>query len=217
VLRLAETVPEKQNYKLVFDNYFTGIDLLKELKRRGILSLGTIKANRLQGCVLKTEKELGYRGAIDSKVSKQGDVCVVRWLDNGVVTLASTLAGVEPQDKVKRWSNSAKEHIDVDRPRAVQLYNNFMGGVDKIDFLISLYRIRAKTRKWPVRMIFHFLDFALANSICNTEILKLIREHQSLTFMICWRFVMKLALVLFSVDCLAKGLWADQDHLLTAQ
>lgn len=37
-----------------------------------------------------------------------------------------------------------------------------MGGVDKIDF-VSLYRIRAKTRKWPVRVIFHFLDLALAN------------------------------------------------------
>ena len=138
VLRLAETIPEKQNYKLFFDNYFTGIPLLRELKFKGMLSLGTIKAKRLQGCVLKTEKELRYPGAIDSKVSKKGDVCLTRWLDNGVVTLASTLAGVEPQDKVKRWSDSAKEHIDVDRPYAVQLYNNFMGGVDKLDFLISL-------------------------------------------------------------------------------
>ena len=83
-------------------------------------------------CVLKTEKDLRYHGAIDSKkVSKKGDVCLIRWLDNGVVTLASTLAGVEPQDKVKHWSDSAEEHIDVDRPYAVKLYNNFMGGVDK--------------------------------------------------------------------------------------
>ena len=91
-------------------------------------------------------------------------MCLICWLDNGVVTLASTLSGVEPQNKVKCWSDSAKEHIDVDRPDAVQLYNNFMGGVDKLDFLISLHRILAKTRKWPVRMIFHFLDFSLANS-----------------------------------------------------
>ena len=150
VLRLVETTPEKQkNYKLFFDNYFTGMPLLRELKLEEILCLGTIKAN----C-----------GAIDSKVSKKGDVCLILWLDIGVVTLASTLACVDPQDKVKCWSDSAKEHIDVDRPHAVQLYNNFMGRVDKLDFLISLYRIRAKTKKWPVRMIFHFLDFSLANS-----------------------------------------------------
>ena len=113
----------------------------------------------MRGCVLKTEKELGYRGAIDSKVSKDGDRCVLRWLDNGVVTLASTLAGVGLQANVKRWSDSAEEHIDVDHPHSVQLYNNFMGGVDKLDFLISLYRIRAKTRKCPVRMIFHFFGY----------------------------------------------------------
>jgi hypothetical protein len=78
--------------------------------------------------------------------------------------MASTFVGLEPMDKVKRWSESKKEHIMVDRPKSIQVYNDYMGGVDKIDFLISLYRISAKTRKWPVRAICHFLDFALANS-----------------------------------------------------
>lgn len=65
---------------------------------------------------------------------------------------------------MKRWSKSAKEHIDVDRPYTIQLYNNFIGGVDKIDFLISLYNIHAKTSKWPVGVIFHFLHLALVIS-----------------------------------------------------
>ncbi|XP_064597896.1 piggyBac transposable element-derived protein 3-like [Liolophura sinensis] len=164
VLRLSESVPKDMNYKLCFDNYFTGIPLLWELKLKGILSLGTIKANRLMGCALKNEKQLGHRGASDTKVSAEGDICVVRWLDNGVVTLESTMAGDQPRDQVRRWSESAKTHIFIDRPYAVQVYNDYMGGVDKLDFLISLYRINAKTRKWPVRMIFHFLDFALANA-----------------------------------------------------
>nr|XP_039270996.1 piggyBac transposable element-derived protein 3-like [Styela clava] len=50
----------------------------------------------------------------------------------------------------------------VERPKCVQVYNDNMGGVDKLDFPISLYRTKAKTKKWPV--IFHFMDFALANS-----------------------------------------------------
>ena len=52
----------------------------------------------------------------------------------------------------------------IDRPYSIAVYNNYMGGVDKIDYLISLYRIKAKTKKWPVRMLFHFLDLAVANS-----------------------------------------------------
>ena len=49
-------------------------------------------------------------------------------------------------------------------PACVQVYNEFMGGVDKLDSLISYYRIRGKTKKWPLRVIYHFVDFALANS-----------------------------------------------------
>ena len=63
----------------------------------------------------------------------------------------------------------------VDRPKCVQVYNDYMGGVDKLDFLISLYRIQAKTRKWPVRLIFHFIDLALANA--RLEYRDIEREH----------------------------------------
>ena len=117
-------------------------------------------------CPLPIEKEMksGPRGRIDFKVSAEKDFCVSRWLGNGVVTRAITFAGVEPIDQVRRWSESAKEHIMIDRPHSITVYNNYMGEVDKIDYLISLYRIKAKTRKWPVRMCFHFLDLAVANS-----------------------------------------------------
>ena len=37
-----------------------------------------------------------------------------------------------------------------------------MGGIDKLDHMISLYRFKVKTRKWSVRLIFHFVG--LANS-----------------------------------------------------
>ena len=38
-----------------------------------------------------------------------------------------------------------------------------MGEVDKLDFLNSHYRINAKTKQWPMRIISNFLDFALEN------------------------------------------------------
>jgi hypothetical protein len=42
--------------------------------------------------------------------------------------MASTFVGLEPMDKVKRWSESKKEHIMVDRPKSIQVYNEYMGG-----------------------------------------------------------------------------------------
>ena len=55
-------------------------------------------------CPLLTEKETksGPRGGIDFKVSIAKDICVSRWLGNGVVTLALTFAGVKAIDQVRR-------------------------------------------------------------------------------------------------------------------
>ena len=166
VMRLAQTIPSNQNYKLNFDNYFTSVPLIYQLKSRGIHSLGVVKKNRMSGCQLKEEKELKKegRGAIDMKITNDGSVCVVRWLDNGIVTLASSFAGKNEVDQVRRWSESAKEHLMVNRPFCVRMYNDHMGSVDNHDRMISYYRIKPRTKQWPVRVIFHFVDMALVNS-----------------------------------------------------
>lgn len=39
-----------------------------------------------------------------------------------------------------------------------------MGEVDKVDFLLSIYRSFIRSRKWTVRMIFHAIDLGLVNS-----------------------------------------------------
>ena len=77
----------------------------------------------------------GPRGGIDFKVSAEKDICVSRWLDNGVATLASTFAGVEPIDQIKRWSESAKERIMIDRSHSIGVYNNCMSGGTKLIIL----------------------------------------------------------------------------------
>ena len=40
-----------------------------------------------------------------------------------------------------------------------------MGGVDKLDYLISLFQVHAKTKKCPVGVSFNFLAFSLANAL----------------------------------------------------
>ena len=58
VLRLSETVPKQINHKIVFDNYFTGMSLIHEIKKEGIHSLGVVRKNKLLGCCLKNAKDL---------------------------------------------------------------------------------------------------------------------------------------------------------------
>ncbi|TKS75693.1 PiggyBac transposable element-derived protein 3 [Collichthys lucidus] len=51
VLRLAQPIPKKQNYKLFFDNWFTSVPLVLTLAQQGIRCTGTVRANRLPGVI----------------------------------------------------------------------------------------------------------------------------------------------------------------------
>lgn len=91
VMRLAEHIPKFINFKCYFNDYFTSLPLLRELKEAGIWAIGTIRTNRLQGYVLKPEKDLRREGreSLDHKVMREGDVMLVRWQDNGNVNIGS--------------------------------------------------------------------------------------------------------------------------------
>lgn len=96
--------------------------------------------------------------------SGSGAIVLVKWYDNRPVTLASNFIGVGAVDDVRRWDKRSRSFVMVRRPEIVHRYNTSMGGVDKLDQLISLYRTFIKSRKWTLRMICHGVDFAVVNS-----------------------------------------------------
>lgn len=104
------------------------------------------------------------RGNHDEVQSRDGKVVLVKWFDNRSVVLASNFVGVGDEDEVQRWNQKEKQYVKVKRPEVVKKYNKAMGGVDKLDQLISLYRIDIRSRKWTLRMISHAFDVAVVNS-----------------------------------------------------
>ena len=64
----------------------------------------------MSGAILKSKGDMKRQGrdAMDSFVSKSGDITIVRWQDNNVVNVASTFVGMENIDKVKRWSKKIR-------------------------------------------------------------------------------------------------------------
>lgn len=80
-----------------------------------------------------------------------------------MVLMASNFIGIGNVDIVRRWSKSQRFYIQVQRPEVIKLYNSSMGGVDKMDFLTQLYRINICSRKWPLRVIFHYVSLAVNN------------------------------------------------------
>ena len=88
VAKLCVDLPRNVSHKVFFDNCFTTLDLMLYFKKEGILAVGTIRGNRIQGCPLVGNKEIekGNRG--------DSGVMIVKWLDNNVVQLCSNFVGV---------------------------------------------------------------------------------------------------------------------------
>lgn len=165
VLHLADRL-HNRGHKLYFDNYFSSYPLLEILKEKGINAGGTIRVDRFAKPPLLSDKEMAKkgRGYAECVVSENKKVVVVNWHDNKCVRLASNFVGIGTSDTAKRWEKKLKKHVDVSRPEIVSLYNAGMGGVDLLDQLISYYRVFIRSKKWPLRIIFHFVDFAICAS-----------------------------------------------------
>jgi len=142
VIRLSEIIPKNQNFKLSFDNWFTSYNLVVNLKSHGILSVGTVRTNRLSGCQFELDKNLknSGRGSYDTKIDSTNAIVACKWFDNKSVHLVSNYIGPEPTDQVQRWSVAHKSRIPIEISAIAKEYNSFMGAIDLHDMLVEIYR-----------------------------------------------------------------------------
>lgn len=164
---LLQRVPP--GHTVFVDRYFTSINLLNHLLERKITAVGTIVSNRLpRKLKKKIEKDNVLknkgRGSFQELVREDDKIGIVKWMDNRSVLMASTKHMAEPVHDVKRYDKKEKKYVLVPRPFVIEEYNRSMGGVDLADRLIAYYRISMRTKKWPVRFCFHFVDMAITNS-----------------------------------------------------
>ncbi|KAK9752886.1 Transposase IS4 [Popillia japonica] len=104
------------------------------------------------------------RGDFISAIDKEDGIIVTKWLDNNVLSVASTCHGVNPTAQVKRFSQKEKRIIQVSRPSVITEYNRFMGGTDLMDENISRYRISFRRKKWRWPLFTWLLDTSVVNA-----------------------------------------------------
>ena len=76
------------------------------------------------------------------------NVTFVRWKDNKVVTVASTLYGKEPMKTARRYIKDKGGRVEIDQPNSISGYNKTTGGVDRMDENIRAYMISIRNKKW---------------------------------------------------------------------
>lgn len=166
---IDDLTPDVQQlpFSFYFDNLFTGFPLLVYLKSRGYTATGTIRENRIsKSCPLLSKEQMKKkdRGFAISTKLKDSDIVLTKWVDNSVVSAASTAYGMNPMSNVQRYSKAKKQKISVSRPCVIGQYNKYMGGVDRMDQNVSLYRIGNRGKKWWSSIFTWLLDVSVQNA-----------------------------------------------------
>ena len=81
-------------------------------------------------------------------------------MDANAVTRLTSFDSAHPFTFVERYDRSSKKSVQSSYTKAMSTYNEHMGGVDLLDSLIALYRIKLRSKKYYHRLLFHFVDMA---------------------------------------------------------
>ena len=128
VLDLAQDLFGK-GYHLYFDNFFSSVELAKELLIHQTGMIATTRANRrhFPRQLRKVSQEQGQ-----AKSVKVGNVECFAWQDKKQVNLLNTITDPHQKTTVKRKKKDGSS-VNVECPESVKLYNANMGGVDNAD------------------------------------------------------------------------------------
>jgi len=115
VMRHSRVIPNNQHFKLFFDNYYTILPLLVYLKKRNILSLGTVRRNKLKNVMLPDNSipMKQPRGTTAHCISKviDTDIVAVIWKDTKIISLLLTFTTIDPVVKVSRFGKKQKKEL----------------------------------------------------------------------------------------------------------
>jgi len=170
IIRLTDGF-EGEGFNLYMDRYYTGIKILLDLKDININACGTIRKDRLK---LSKENKNKISQIQDREImffKGSSGLLLTVWEDSKTVLLASNF---HQPDKIKVERRISKKDIqegsepgmkeEVIIPKSIYDYNIFMRGVDRFDQLSSNYYPDLRSKRWYVKVFFHFLEVGIINS-----------------------------------------------------
>jgi hypothetical protein len=192
VLRLAASI-QKKGYNLTMDNFFTSLNLAKQLQAQGTSVVGTMRECRreLPKEFAKPEKNSLYASWFYKHQQSGAILCKYQCKAAKTVTLLSTMhtdAVVEDNSEKKKpeiihsynknkvsdlilhiYPYSSPEHRTLYkysiRLRTVgNVFRLKQVGVDAVDAMARLYSTKCACRRWPVAVWCNMLDMAGINA-----------------------------------------------------
>ena len=155
-----------QGYFVFYDNFFSSIQLAKDLLEEKIYTIATTRVNRRNWpqCLraLKEMEKTMSRGDSRTELVEGQIECVV-WKDNRCVPFINTISPPGQEETVlRRLKDGSRQSVKC--PTTVKLYNQFMGGVDMADARRKSYSCSRRSRRWWLRLFYFLVDLSVTNS-----------------------------------------------------
>ena len=151
VLKLADHL--QSGYNVTGDNFFSSGSLCKNLLRKSISYVGTVRANRRELCNHMRRQQDLYATTFYKDSEHKLLLAAYRCKPAKTVFLISTM-----------HKNPVLENDAKSKPELVKFYNQNKVGVDCIDQMIRLYSTRTTTRRWSFAVWCNILDKAAINA-----------------------------------------------------
>lgn len=173
VIRLTDRVNEGSI--IVTDNYYTSIDLAKELLKKKIYLVGTIKKN-----AKGLDKEWIQKYSKGSNKLEKGEwewlmiqnISSFIWHDTKITTMISSYPGAVGNDEDHPFNSTIErkkkgEIIERSCPSVANIYNENMGGVDQFGSLRGRSPTYLASKKYWHVLFWYLVDMCLVNGYLN--------------------------------------------------
>ena len=125
------------------DNYYSSPELFQELYDAETYACSTVWKNRKGLPTAVSSAKLKKKG--ESVFRRNDALLALKWADKHAVYMITTIHDAKMVDTGKRHFNSNERSFKLE---PVVQYNSEMGGVDKVDQLMSYYSFLHRSVKW---------------------------------------------------------------------
>ena len=149
-------------HHVYMDNFFVSPDLFQELSDHGMGACGTLQANR-RG-VPQPVKDAKPAPGQAPNLFRDNNQLYITWTDKRKVNLLTTIHNGTCFRKQVR-SRSAPYYRYINKPKAIQLYSQHMGGVDRADKQLHYYQVLHRCCKWWKKVFLYLLEVCFSNAM----------------------------------------------------
>jgi hypothetical protein len=160
----------QRGHVVVADNWFSSLQLVRELYAAGTGYVGTLKASMAAGFPAAFRprkpgepKPLKLMGGKHRSYQAE-HITVTEWSDRSTVKLVSSVDNPTTAATVKRWSAEKRARVQQPAPSVAHTYNRYAHGVDTANHYCEAYKTGSKSKRWWVVLAWAIINIAVHNA-----------------------------------------------------